>query len=116
LSISFVENITQPSMATPHARLIDFLLSNVNIYVSGGSGPKREGPIECFRPVHQSYHHPHQPNQPPIAFSITSAFPGGAMRSIESTASPTGSAIVFDRDLITTWRLPNAMAAYEIFF
>jgi len=38
------------------------------------------------------------------------------MRRMESARARNGSAVVFDRDVVTTWRLPSPMAAYEIFF
>ncbi|KAK5166430.1 uncharacterized protein LTR77_007973 [Saxophila tyrrhenica] len=102
--------------ASLHSRVTDFLLSSLNIHVSGGSGPYREGPIDVYVPFHQAYTRPPERSPPPIAFSLANSFPGGSMRTVESTASPAGEGIVFDIDLITTWRLKNSMAAYEVFF
>lgn len=100
-----------------HARLTEYLFSNIAIHVFGGSGPTREIPLECFRPFHQSYRRrPQQINVPPIESSMADTFPGGSMRLVESTASQTGSGIVYDRDLVTTWRLAGVRAAEEIFF
>jgi hypothetical protein len=42
--------------------------------------------------------------------------PGGVPRPIESSNAKDGYALVYDRDIVTTWRLPNIMSAYEVFF
>ena len=78
------------------ASTADLLLSKLNIHVSGASGPKREEPIECFRPIHQAYH--------------------SALRTVDSSVAKDGVAVVYDRDIVTTWRLPSSMSAYEVFF
>jgi hypothetical protein len=33
-----------------------------------------------------------------------------------SAAMKDGTAVVYYRDIVTTWRLPDSMAAYEIYF
>ena len=95
----------------------DALYPSLNIHVSG-AGPKRREPLECFRPVHQSYFRGHDANRSsqPIASAMHASIPGGTLRTIPSAAMKDGSAVVYDRDIVTTWRLPSSMAAYEIYF
>ena len=99
------------------ASFIDALYSSLNIHVSG-AGPKRREPLECFRPIHQSYSRGDDSSQPSrsIASTLHASIPGGALRTIPSAAMKDGAAVVYDRDITTTWRLPNSMAAYEIYF
>ena len=84
--------------------VFDVLMSRLNIHVSGGTGPKRSEPIECFRPVHQAYERPAHTDINPI---------GGSIRCLDTKSH---HAIVYDRDVVATWRMPSTMAAYEIFF
>ncbi|TKA29496.1 hypothetical protein B0A50_03509 [Salinomyces thailandicus] len=91
------------------------LLSAINLSVSGASGPSRDSPIQCYYPSHQSYQReaantgiPRQHRTPPSA-----AVPGGTPRAVESSMAKDGFATVYDRDIVTTWRLPSPMAAYE---
>jgi hypothetical protein len=95
----------------------DALYSNLNIHVSG-AGPKRREPLECFRPVHQSYFRGDDANRSsrPIASAMHASIPGGTLRTIPSAAMKDGAAVVYDRDIVTTWRLAGSMAAYEIYF
>lgn len=99
--------------------ITELLLSKVNIYVTGACGPKREEPIQCFRPVHQSYQRPVTPLDHPIAVNLNQNLPGGSLRTLTNTSEgdqPSRPALVYDRDVICTWRLPTTMAAYEIYF
>lgn len=98
-----------------HSEISEFLYSNLNISVSG-LGPFRESPLDCYKPIHQSYYQPLSRRLPHITSPLDSHFPGGSLRTIDSSISPTGAAVVFDRDIVTTWRLPSPMAAYEIYF
>lgn len=81
-----------------------------------GAGPKRNEPIECFRPVHQAYSRPHNDRSLPITSTIRAQMPLGAMRTVDNAYSDDGTALVYDRDVVTTWRLPSSMAAYEVYF
>jgi len=92
--------------------IADFLLNNINISVSGACGPLREQPIQCYYPTYQKYRNASA--HPTLSTSI--AIPGGVPRAIDSMAAREGVAIVYDRDLLTTWRLPTPIAAYEVFF
>lgn len=93
------------------------LYSSLTVRVAG-AGPRREEPLECFHPVHQSYTRENDPDQPSrSAASIINAYiPGGTPRTIPSSAMKDGAATVYDRDIVTTWRLPGAQAAHEIYF
>jgi hypothetical protein len=95
--------------------MMDFIMQRVNIHVSG-IGPKRIKPIDNFKPFHQAYHSSPRPNPLPIESTIRASLPGGSVRTIKSGATYDGSAIVYDRDVVTTWRLPNTLAAYDVFF
>jgi hypothetical protein len=94
---------------------MDSILPRLNIHVTG-AGPKRNEPVECFRPVHQAYSRPHDRRPPPIASTIRAQMPLGAMRTVPSAHSEDGTALVYDRDVVTTWRLSSSMAAYEVYF
>lgn len=94
---------------------MDSILPHLNIHVTG-AGPKRNEPIECFRPVHQAYPRRHDSRSPPIASAIRAQIPLGATRTVDNAYSDEGTALVYDRDVVTTWRLPSSMAAYEIYF
>ena len=91
------------------------IFPRLNIHVTGAS-PKRREPIECFRPVHQAYSQGHASISPPIASTMRAQMPFGAMRAVDSAYSNDSTALVYDRDVITTWRLPSTMAAYEVYF
>jgi len=92
--------------------LTDHLLSQTTIHVSGACGPHRTQPIECYYPQHHSYRH----DVATRTAGRDGDRRGGCMRRMESARARNGSAVVFDRDVVTTWRLPSPMAAYEIFF
>ena len=90
-------------------------MSRLNIHVSG-IGPKRIRPIDSFKSFHQAYPSSPRPNPPPIESTIRASLPGGSIRTIKSSATCEGTALVYDRDVVTTWRLPSTMAAYDVFF
>ena len=109
-------------MTSPN-ELANLLLSKINIYVTGACGPKRDGPLSCFQPVHQSYYRATPPTAMPVAQDLSRAFPGGSLRYLvplpnidNDTHVREHSALVYDRDIISTWRLPDTMTAYEIYF
>lgn len=87
----------------------DFILSKLDIYPSGACGPRRDAPIDCFKPIHQPYHHESHHDHAALASLMASTVPGSIPRAI-------GDAVVYDRDIVTTWRLPSCLAAYEVFF
>ena len=94
----------------------DFLLSALNIHVSGACGPHRTQPIDCFHPLHHNYRitAPRKPTS--FDACMQTALPGGVARNVLSNATRTGQAIVYDRDLVVTWRLPDVLSAYHVFF
>ena len=47
---------------------------------------------------------------------METAVPGGVARTMSTDATKTGQAIVYDRDLVTTWRLLDVLSAYQVFF
>lgn len=93
--------------STMNQQAIEWLLSKINIHVSGACGPRREQPIECYYAMHQAYHQHCTPSS-----SQSSSRP----RCVPSSSTRGGTAIVFDKDIVSTWRLPNTMAAYEVFY
>lgn len=99
-------------------RLADLLLSKLNIFVSGATGPKRDEPLQCFWPVHHSYSRlAASANHHPLAANLDQLIGGGSLRTAAVRPADNDSAsLVYDRDIVTTWRLPNSMAAYEIYF
>lgn len=94
----------------------DYILSKIDIHVSGACGPGRAEPLECFYPVHQAYSDNLSKKHAPVADCMKNVVPGGVPRPIESVATGEGYGLVYDRDIITTWRLPTVLSAYEIFF
>ncbi|KAI6910763.1 hypothetical protein D0869_14048 [Hortaea werneckii] len=95
------------------AEIADLFLDAINITVSGACGPLRESPIQCYFPTHQSYADEAKPRNSPPPNAPTCAIPGGVPRIVKSVLAKDGSAIVFDRDVVTTWRLPSPMAATD---
>ena len=98
--------------------IADFLLKQTNIHVSGACSPHHTTPIECYYPQHHSYQNDstsqaHGPNAPLLDPVLPG---GGCMRRLESLRARDGHAVVYDRDMVTTWRLPSPMATYEVFF
>lgn len=95
----------------------DYILSKIDIHVSGACGPQRSQPIDCFYPVHKAYSpRASKSKNAHIDHSMAAFIPGAVPRTIESTAAKDGLGIVYDRDIITTWRLPDTISAYQIFF
>lgn len=74
---------------------INRLLSHLNIHASGG--PTHSEPLELFYPQNRFY-------------------PRHTVRLIPSEAARDGHAIVQDKDLVSIWKLPSMVAAYEVFF
>lgn len=74
---------------------INRLLSHLNIHASGG--PTHSQPLELFYPQHRFY-------------------PRQTIRLIPSDVARDGHAIVQDKDLVSVWKLPSMVAAYEVFF
>ena len=96
---------TASASAIARERITDALLSLLNIRVSGAGTTDRQTPFECYHPVHQSY---------PITkhSAAPKHDPGGVLRQQKQN----GQGIVYDRDVVTTWRLPSVSAAYGVFF
>ncbi|KAI7359738.1 hypothetical protein KC354_g9265 [Hortaea werneckii] len=94
------------------AEIADLFLDAINITVSGACGPLRESPIQCYYPTHQSYADEAKPRNSPPSNAPICAIPGGVPRIVKSMLAKDGNAIVFDRDVVTTWRLPSPMAAH----
>jgi hypothetical protein len=94
----------------------DYLISRIDIHVSGACGPERALPIECFYPVHQAYVTACSKKHAPIDECMAAAIPGGVPRPVKSSAAKDGFGLVYDRDPVTTGRLPDTMSAYQVFF
>jgi hypothetical protein len=74
---------------------IDHLLSHLTIHVSGL--PTVSRPLEFFYPQHRLYH----PDSRHAVRGITTGEHHG---------------LVMDKDIVSIWRLPSVMAAYEVYF
>ena len=74
---------------------IDHLLAHLTIHVSGLPAVPR--PLELFYPQHRFYHN------------------NTAYTHLEN---PTGGrhGLIRDKDIMSVWRLPSAVAAYEVYF
>ncbi|TKA81614.1 hypothetical protein B0A55_03557 [Friedmanniomyces simplex] len=101
-------------METSHeedATIYDWILARLNIHVHGACLPRRQQPLDCYMPHHVAY----APRQafPAIDSIMQAAVPGAAPRRIRRED---GVAWVYDRDAVTTWRLPDVRRAYEVFF
>ncbi|CZT21580.1 uncharacterized protein RCC_07444 [Ramularia collo-cygni] len=96
--------------------LSDYILSKIDIHVSGACGPGRTQPIECYYPVHRAYSENISKKHASIDDRLKDFIPGGVPRPVESLAAREGYGLVYDRDIVTTWRLPAILSAYEIFF
>lgn len=102
-------------MASP---LESFLLTHLSIHVTGPSFPHRPEPLKCYHPLHRSY--PRDPGAPnawrgaPRIIAATTAQDNG---SGDNGSGGGGGAVVYDKDMVTTWRLGGGtMRAYEVFF
>lgn len=94
----------------------NYILSKIDIHVSGACGPECAQPIECYYPVHQAYSACVSKKHAPIDHAMAAIIPGGVPRPVKSMAARKGYGLVYDRDIVTTWRLPNTASAYEVFF
>lgn len=106
-------------MATPEEDfdgISDYILSRIDIQVSGACGPGRTQPMECYSPVHQAYRVNASKKHAAIDDCMAAIVPGAVPRPVKSLVAKEGYGLVYDRDIITTWRLPTTLAAYEVFF
>jgi hypothetical protein len=83
------------SSPATNAAIVDRLLSHLTIQISGVQTHSQ--PIELFYPQHRSY--PHQ-----------------SLRLVPSDSARDGHALVQDKDVMSIWKLPSTVAAYEVFF
>lgn len=96
--------------------IAEYLLSKVNIYVSGACGPHREAPLDCYTPVHDAYTRTRTFYEHPLAAEMNELYGGGSLRILRNISDVDKFSFVYDIDTITTWRLPNNMAAHEVYF
>jgi len=89
-----------------------WILEQLNIHVYSPCIPQRQEPLDCYMPSHVGYALRCQ-DVPAIDGIMQAAVPGAAPRQIQRGD---GVAWVHDRDVVTTWRLPDVRAAYEVFF
>ena len=113
----------------------DFLLTHLNIHVTGPSFPHREAPMQCYMPIRRDLNHPNpcppQSTQPshlqhsPYSNSLATnnslhlsrpLVPGASARHIPSAEAKTGHAVVYDKDASCIWKFGSTMQAYEVFF
>ncbi|KAK0346675.1 hypothetical protein LTR91_014249 [Friedmanniomyces endolithicus] len=88
-----------------------WILEQLNIHVYSPCIPQRQEPLDCYMPSHVGYALRCQ-EVPAIDGIMQAAVPGAAPRQIQRED---GVAWVYDRDVVTTWRLPDLRAAYEAF-
>ena len=111
--------------------LEDFLLEHINLHITGPAFQQLEKPLDCYTPVHNSYTRSTSSLNPPSTASllghirgaespaldnIQASIPGGSLRTVPSTAASNGHAVVYDRDVMTMWKLHGTMQAYEVYF
>lgn len=94
--------------------LTDFLNTHLDVHPAGAIGPTRETPQQCYLPTHSRYKGQHTRMYSTAHGCMESFSPRGVQRVQGS--GPGRSGIVFDRDIINTWRLPAFTAAYQVFF
>ncbi|KAK1821624.1 hypothetical protein LTR12_004018 [Friedmanniomyces endolithicus] len=88
-----------------HLPTIDtWILEQLNIHVYSPCIPQRHEPLDCYTPSHVGYAVRCQ-EVPAIDGIMQAAVPGAAPRQIPRED---GVAWVYDRDVVTTWRLPDA--------
>ena len=106
-----------PTTMDPFDQLVEEIFTRTDIYVSGAVGPQREAPIECFRPIHQAYNTPPRSAQAVLDPSedIVDLTSQSTLHMLQKRNSGERPSVVIDRDIVTTWRLPSTMAAYEVF-
>lgn len=96
--------------------IAEFLLSKINIYVSGACGPQREAPLECYTPIHRPYNRPAATTGHRLAADMDNVHGGGSLRILRNPSEVEQFSFVYDVDVVSTWRLPRALAAYEVYF
>ncbi|KYG42318.1 hypothetical protein M433DRAFT_176792 [Acidomyces richmondensis BFW] len=101
--------------------IAEWLLNTTQVCVSGACGPRRAQPIECYFPTHQIYSYRttttlRSPPRRVLINGVATGVPGGIPREVESSTSDGESGIVFDKDLMSVWRLPQPVAQYDVFF
>jgi hypothetical protein len=106
------------SISSSPESVTDFLFLNINIQVSGGCGPYRTEPNQCYHPFHRPYRSGAvRRKSVPIDACMAAVMPGGAVpRAVVSDAVDSGQAVVYDRDIVSTWRIPSPRIAQQVFF
>jgi hypothetical protein len=74
---------------------IDHLLSHIAIHISGLSAVSR--PLELFYPQHRPYHQ-------------------DSRHTVRGIFTGERHGLVMDKDIVSLWRLPSVVAAYEVYF
>lgn len=97
----------------------DYLSTHVNILVTGPAFPHREEPLQCYVPIHSSLRRNHAAaTVQPVTQELLQRplIVGGTPRRIPSSQAKDGQAVVYDKDVVYTWRLGSTLHAYEVFF
>ena len=74
---------------------IDHLLSHITIHISGLSAVSR--PLELFYLQHRPYHQ-------------------DSRHTVRGIFTGERHGLVMDKDIVSLWRLPSVVAAYEVYF
>jgi hypothetical protein len=92
--------------------LINAIFDRLNIHVYGACIPYRDKPLDVYSPVHLPY--PERAGPHYIDAGIRARAPGAQPRQFENEDGE--KSWIYDRDVVTTWRLPDPQTAYEMFF
>jgi hypothetical protein len=82
-------------MTPPIMSSIDHLLSHLSIHISGLPAVPR--PLELFYPKLRPYHQ-------------------DSRHTVRGISTGEGHGLVMDKDIVSLWRLPSVVAAYEVYF
>ncbi|CAK1366026.1 uncharacterized protein RHO25_010799 [Cercospora beticola] len=89
--------------------VVEFLSNHLDIHPSGAIGPSRNSPVDCYMPVHSSYTRSQgYPRAQEGRGQAGNTLLRGERRTEEK-------ALIFDRDIINTWRFSDLSAAKEVF-
>lgn len=91
--------------------IYDFLSNKTRVQLAGACGPHREDVLGCWTPIHSTYN-----SKVKSRPSVDALMYGGAARVVQSDNAQNGQALIYDRDIITMWKLKDFAAANEVYF
>ncbi|PPJ54697.1 hypothetical protein CBER1_05990 [Cercospora berteroae] len=90
--------------------VVEFLNNHLDIHPSGAIGPSRNSHVDCYVPVHSPYTRSQQGQRAHEVRGQVGTTLSRGERRIDQKA------LIFDRDIINTWRFSDLSAAKEVFF